>query len=70
MKFCTFEDPKGVFEGVLFPEVYQRYGGLLDSHGPFLVTGNVQEEDHHCSIIVERIERPDDIRGNSGGIGG
>jgi len=34
MKFCTFEDPKGVFEAVLFSETYQRYGHLLDSHGP------------------------------------
>ncbi|HNZ20212.1 MAG TPA: DNA polymerase III subunit alpha [Candidatus Hydrogenedentes bacterium] len=59
MKFCTFEDPKGVFEGVLFPETYQRYGRLLDSHGPYFVLGRVQNDDDYCSLIVEELERVD-----------
>ena len=59
MKFCTFEDPKGVFEAVLFSETYQRYGHLLDSHGPYFVLGKVQDDDNYCSVIVEELERVD-----------
>ncbi len=59
MKFCTFEDPKGVFEAVLFSETYQRYGHLLDSHGPYFVVGKVQDDDNYCSLIVEGLERVD-----------
>ncbi|MCP4642113.1 MAG: hypothetical protein GY851_16840, partial [bacterium] len=33
------------------------YGHLLDSHGPYFVTGVVQEEDHYCSVIVDTIEQ-------------
>jgi DNA polymerase III alpha subunit len=56
MKFLTFEDPAGVFEGVVFPRAYQEYGHLLKSQGPFFVTGEVQEEDHYCSILVDAVE--------------
>lgn len=56
MKFATFEDPCGVFEAILFPDAYQTYGHLLDTHGPYFVTGQVQEEDHYCSLLVEHIE--------------
>ncbi|HEO71421.1 MAG TPA: hypothetical protein ENN80_09165, partial [Candidatus Hydrogenedentes bacterium] len=57
MKFLTFEDPAGVFEAVLFPRVYQRCGYLLTSQGPYLVTGQIQEENHYCSVIVDDLER-------------
>jgi DNA polymerase III subunit alpha len=56
MKFLTFEDPAGVFEAVVFPEAYQRYGHLLDSHGPFFVTGEVQYEDNYPTLVTETIE--------------
>lgn len=56
MKFLTLEDTEGVFEAVLFPAVYQKYGGLLNSHGPYLLTGDVQEEDHYCTLIVDHVE--------------
>jgi DNA-directed DNA polymerase III PolC len=57
MKFLTFEDPCGVFEAVMFPAAYQEYGHLLDSHGPFYVTGQVQDEDTYCSVVVEGLEK-------------
>ncbi|MDX9972857.1 MAG: DNA polymerase III subunit alpha [FCB group bacterium] len=57
MKFVTFEDPCGVYEGILFPRAYQAYGHLLDTHGPYLVTGEVQNEDHCCTLVIERIEK-------------
>ena len=57
MKFLTLEDPAGVYEAVLFPRAYQQYGHLLDSHGPYFLTGEIQEE-HGChSLIADQVER-------------
>ena len=56
MKFLTFEDPAGVFEAVLFPRAYQQYGHLVRSHGPYFVTGDIQEEDGCHSLIAEHVE--------------
>lgn len=57
MKFLTFEDGCGIFEAVLFPRVYQEMGHLLDSHGPYLVTGEIQDDNHYYSLVVESLER-------------
>ncbi len=56
MKFLTLEDPTGVFEAVLFPRAYQEYGGILLSHGPYFLTGEIQEENGCHSLMVERVE--------------
>jgi DNA-directed DNA polymerase III PolC len=56
MKFLTLEDPSGVFEAVLWPEVYQLFGHLLASHGPYLISGEVQEQDHYYTVIVDGVE--------------
>ena len=66
MKFLTFEDPEGVFESVVFPKAYQRYGHLLTSHGPYLIYGKIQEDDNYYSIIVEEIQRIGDVFKSSG----
>jgi DNA-directed DNA polymerase III PolC len=66
MKFLTLEDPAGVFEAVLFPRAYQEYGDLLTSHGPYFITGNVQDENGYCSLIVERLERIGHCRKSTG----
>ena len=58
MKFLTLEDMSGVFEAILFPKAYERYGHLLTSQGPYILTGNVQEENNCHSLIVDRLERP------------
>ena len=57
MKFLTFEDPGGVFEAILLPEAYQHYGACLDSQGPYLLGGEVQEMDDCFSLILEEIRR-------------
>jgi DNA-directed DNA polymerase III PolC len=57
MKFITIEDPTGVFEAVLFPAVYQQYGHLLTTHGPYFITGEVQDENGCYSLIARAIER-------------
>ena len=57
MKFLTLEDPAGVFEAILFPKAYQEYGHLLTSHGPYFITGEIQEENHCYSLIADQVER-------------
>lgn len=55
MKFITMEDAFGLTEVVLFPKVYQRYGHLLRSHGPFIVTGTVDAAHNSPSLVAESI---------------
>jgi len=56
MKFLTLEDAAGVFETILFPKTYQRYGHLLTSHGPYIITGRVQCEDFNTVLIAHKID--------------
>jgi len=42
MKFLTLEDRRGMCEAVLFPKAYKKYGHLIRSHGPFLLSGRIQ----------------------------
>jgi len=42
MMFLTLEDQHGLFETVLFPDVYDRYGGLVFETRTFQVTGRVE----------------------------
>lgn len=55
MKFLTLEDLRGTFEAVLFHEAYQRYGPLLTSLGPYLLTGEIQCESGAHALIVEHV---------------
>jgi len=57
MKFLTLEDVTGVYEAVLFPEAYQRFGHLLTTQGPFFIQGLIQEEQDHLSLIADYLER-------------
>ena len=56
MKFLTLEDTQGTYEAALFPETYQRYGHLLTTHGPYLLTGQVQNDSNAYVLVVEHIE--------------
>ncbi|MBN2425419.1 MAG: DNA polymerase III subunit alpha [Calditrichaceae bacterium] len=57
MKFLTLEDRRGLCEAVLFPAVYNQYGHLARSHGPFLVTGRVQSRiPGETNLIVDKLE--------------
>ena len=42
MMFLTLEDQRGLFEAVLFPDVYDRYGGLVYETRTMKVTGRVE----------------------------
>lgn len=54
MMFVTLEDQRGLFEAILFPDVYDKYGGLVYETRSMRVTGVVMEGEH---IKGERIER-------------
>jgi DNA polymerase III alpha subunit len=53
MMFCTFEDQRGTFEAVLFPEAYERYGTLVFETRTMRVTGQVEQEGQ---INCEKLE--------------
>jgi len=53
MMFCTFEDQRGTFEAVLFPEAYERYGALVFETRTMRVTGHIEEEGQ---INCEKLE--------------
>jgi DNA-directed DNA polymerase III PolC len=55
MRFLTLEDPSGLAEAVLFPEVYRRDGHHLNQFGGVCVTGVVQDQLGACTLEVERI---------------
>jgi len=44
MMFATLEDQRGVYEIVLFPEAYQRYGGLIYETRALRVTGRLEPD--------------------------
>jgi DNA-directed DNA polymerase III PolC len=43
MMFVTLEDQRGVYEVVLFPDAYDRYGGLVFETRSMRVTGRVEQ---------------------------
>ncbi len=55
MEFLTMEDEHGLFEVVLFPQVYRRYRRLLGTIGPYEVTGKVELRHDVLALTAERI---------------
>ena len=50
MQFLTLDDEEGIFEVVLFPDVYRKVRFLLDGPGPYIVEGRV--EDQYGAVTV------------------
>ena len=55
MRFLTLEDPSGLAEVILFPDVYRRDGHLLDLDAVVLITGVVEEQLGACALRAERL---------------
>jgi DNA polymerase-3 subunit alpha len=53
MMFVTLEDQRGLYEAVLFPEAYERYGGLVFETRLVRVTGRVEQDGQ---INCEKLE--------------
>jgi DNA polymerase-3 subunit alpha len=57
MKFLTMEDKFGLCEVVLFSETYASYGHLIKTHGPYIITGQVQSRlPGEANLIAEKVE--------------
>ena len=57
MKFLTLEDRYGLCEAVLFPPIYQQYGHLLKTQGPYRLTGTVQSRlPGEANLLVQKVE--------------
>jgi len=54
MMFVTLEDQRGLFEVVLFPEAYEKYGGLVFETRALRVTGRLEIDGH---INCEKLEK-------------
>jgi DNA polymerase III alpha subunit len=50
MQFLTLDDEAGIFEVVLFPDVYRRTRFVLDGPGPYIVDG--RPEDNYGAVAV------------------
>ena len=56
MCFVTIEDGSGIVEATLFPRTYDRYGGLLQGRGPFVLRGTVEERRGGIGLSVTAAE--------------
>ena len=56
MMFLSLDDFTGLFEVVIFPDCYRRYGALALGEGPFIITGRVAGEYGVFTVICEKIE--------------
>jgi len=55
MNFLSLEDETGLYETVIFPHVYEKYGKLLFDPQPLLVYGRVTNDDGAISVEVNRL---------------
>lgn len=62
MKFITMEDTTDLFEVVLFPCAYRRYGHLLNTPGPFAVRGKAENDSGRIVIKADRLRLLDTRR--------
>jgi DNA polymerase-3 subunit alpha/error-prone DNA polymerase len=56
MSFLSLEDETALYETVIFPQVYEKYGRLLFDQRPLAVYGRVCDDLGAVSFEVERIE--------------
>src|SRR3989475_1753815 len=57
MMFVTLEDQRGVYEVVLFPDAYDRYGGLVFETRTMRVTGRVEQDGEIKGEMVEGVKK-------------
>jgi len=62
MAVFTLEDAVGSVEIVVFPEAYQRAGGLIDTGTLVLVRGKLERDDETVRIIASEIAPLDSVR--------
>ena len=55
MEFLTLEDETGVFECVLFPEMFREFGEILHWETLFIIRGTVVDSFGVHSITIEKM---------------
>jgi len=55
MVFLTFDSPDDTFEVVLFPEIYNRFSGLIRKYRYLTVRGHVNVEGGNTAVIANEI---------------
>ena len=56
MAFLSLEDETGLYETVIFPDVFDRYNKLLFDQRPLLVCGKVMFDEGAVTLEIQRIE--------------
>ena len=56
MCFLSLEDETGIYETVVFPQIYDRYNRLLFDQQPLLVFGRVKDDQGAVILELDRIE--------------
>jgi DNA-directed DNA polymerase III PolC len=57
MMFVTLEDQRGVYEVVLFPDAYDKYGGLVYETRTMRVTGRVEQDGQIKGEMLEALRK-------------
>src|SRR2546426_2419112 len=57
MMFVTLEDQRGVYEVVLFPDAYDRYGGVVFETRTMRVTGRVEQDGQIKGEMLEALKK-------------
>lgn len=58
VRFLTLEDESGLTEAVLFAEANERFAAVLVGPGPYLVTGQAQDQMGAVTLHVSKIQGP------------
>jgi DNA polymerase-3 subunit alpha/error-prone DNA polymerase len=56
MSFLSFEDETGMYETVIFPQVYDKHHTLLFDQRPLVVYGKAVDDHGALTVEVARIE--------------
>ncbi|MFH0974281.1 MAG: DNA polymerase III subunit alpha [Spirochaetota bacterium] len=63
---CSIEDTGGIIEAVFFPNVYEKFGELIESDDPLVIKGKVDfEEDTAVKIIARDVKSLKDAKRDS-----
>ena len=57
MSFLSLEDETGMYETVIFPDVYERYNKLLFDQEPLLIYGKPVSDEGAVSVEVAKIKK-------------
>ena len=55
MEFVTFEDETDIYECIMFPAVFTKYGDLLNWETLFILRGKVEKAFGIYTVTVEKL---------------